>query len=192
MRTPSQMMVEVSLADGWSNAGARDFFLNAWPMYVHDISAFDSDFYRLDANGRWLPDIAGDWVASVTPAENLDANRPPSGEKQPYQRAHVILDGGRAVGFACIGLSPFRYMPTEADVILAEFFLIHGSRGVGIGQHVARALVGRYPGRWSLCAIHDNTRAIRFWRKTLPLLGVRELRERTIERDVAWDFVAPP
>jgi predicted acetyltransferase len=185
-------MVEVSLADGWSNAGARDFFLNAWPMYVHDISAFDSDFYCLDANGRWLPDIAGDWVASVTRADNLDANHAPSGEKQPYQRAHVILDRGRPVGFACVGLSPFRHMPAEADVILAEFFLIHGSRGVGIGQHVARALVARYPGRWSLSAIHDNTRAIRFWRKTLPLLGVSDLRERTIQREVSWDFVAPP
>lgn len=184
-------MSEVSLVDAWSVGAARDFFSNVWPMYVHDLSAFDSDFYHLDSSGRWQPDIAGDWVAPVTRAENLRSNPSTAESAHPYQRAHVIVSGERPVGFACVGIRPFRYMPPEADVHLAEFFLIHGHRGVGIGQRAVRALLERYRGRWSLVAIHDNFRAIRFWRKTLPLAGVHELRELPLERTVAWDFVVP-
>lgn len=181
----------IALVDAWSDGATREFFLNIWPMYLHEISAFDSDFYRLDASGRWLPDIARDWVARATPAENLREPSAALDAGQPYQRAHVIVSGEWPVGFACVGLRPFRYMPSDADVILAEFFLVHGSRGLGIGEKVVRVLTGRYPGRWSLCAIHDNTRAIRFWRKALPRCGVGELRERSVQRDLVWDFVSP-
>lgn len=180
---------DISLVDAWCSDAARDFFLRTWPMYLHDLSAFDSDFYRLDASGRWLPDIAGDWVSSTTPAQNLRVPRAPADAEQPFQRAHVIVDGERPVGFVCVGLKPFRYMAEEADVILAEFFLVHRSRGIGIAPLVVERLIARYRGRWCLRAIHDNARAIRFWRKTLPARGVVELRERTFEREVVWDFV---
>jgi predicted acetyltransferase len=180
---------DVSLVDAWCEDSARDFFLRAWPMYVHDLSAFDSDFYQLDASGRWLPDIAGDWVARTTRPEHLRVPRASSDPAQPFQRGHVINHRGQPVGFACVGLNPFRYMPEEADVILAEFFLVHRSRGIGVAQHAIQTLIARYPGHWALRAIHDNARAIRFWRKTLPALGLLELNERTVERDVVWDFV---
>jgi hypothetical protein len=80
-RTPPR----VALEDVWSNSLAREFFLNVWPMYVHDISAFDSDFYRLDPSGRWLPDIAGDWVAATTSAQNIHEGRARDAGEQPFQ-----------------------------------------------------------------------------------------------------------
>ena len=59
----------VSLEDAWRSPAAAAFFRNVWPMYVHEISDFDTDFYRLDALGRWQPDIVEDWIAAVTPRE---------------------------------------------------------------------------------------------------------------------------
>jgi predicted acetyltransferase len=185
----TRKLPEVSLEDAWSSPRAREFFLNVWPMYVHELSAFDSDFYSLSPSGRWLPEIAEDWVFERTPLGNLRGESSPKDGEQPYQRAHVIREDGRAVGFACIGLSPFRYMPPETDVILAEFFLVHRSRGRGVGASAFGVLNARYPGRWSLSAIHDNARAVQFWRKTLPLLGISNLRERVVERERVWDFI---
>src|SRR4051812_2487587 len=45
--------------------GADDttFVVNTWPMYVHEITGFDTDFYTLDDLGRWQPDIVGDWTS---------------------------------------------------------------------------------------------------------------------------------
>jgi predicted acetyltransferase len=184
--------LQVSLVDAWSLPAARDFVVNTWPMYIHDISAYGSGFYRLDASGRWLPDIVGDWVACSTPVQNLRAPLSSTDPAHPFQRAHVIMANDVSVGFACVGLQPFRHMPPEADVVLAEFFLIHASRGQGVGREAAKILVNRYPGRWHLSAIHDNLRAIRFWRKTLPLLGVQDLQEQAVDRDVNFEFVAVP
>src|SRR4051812_24118716 len=103
--------------------GAGDdasYLVNTWPMYVHEIAGFDTDFYTLDDVGRWQPDIVGDWIAPVTPAENLREPRPATDGGKPFQRSHVIVCEGKRVGFVCVGAKPFKYMPDDADFILAE------------------------------------------------------------------------
>ncbi|XXX77504.1 GNAT family N-acetyltransferase [Sorangium sp. So ce134] len=182
--------MNISIIDAWRTPEAREFFRNVWPMYVHEISGFDTSFYVLDEAGRWQPDIVDDWVSSVTPPGNLRAPRSEQDPMQPFQRAHVITSDARPIGFVCVGLRPFRYMPDDVDVSIAEFFLIHGSRGTGAGRHALEMLIHRHPGRWHLRAIHDNARAIRFWTKTLPLLGARDLGTRHESGDVTWRFVA--
>lgn len=181
---------EIVMVDAWQEPTARAFVHNVWPLYLHDISAFDSDFYKLDAEGRWLPDIVGDWTARVTPADNLRVSRRDVDPGQPFQRTHVIVVSGLPVGFVCLGLQPFKYMPDDADVELAEFFLVHASRGTGTGRIALEMLLRRYPGRWHLRAIHDNARAIGFWRKVLPLVAVSDLEERAVENDITWRFTA--
>ena len=49
----------------------------------------------------------------------------------------------------------------------------------------------RYPGRWHLRAIHDNARAIAFWRRVLRALPLRDLSETREGRDVVWRFAGP-
>ena len=34
----------VTLLDTWRSPEARGFFHNVWPMYVHEISGYDTDF----------------------------------------------------------------------------------------------------------------------------------------------------
>jgi predicted acetyltransferase len=179
---------DVAIVDAWGEPEARRFFENVWPMYVHELSGFGSVFYHLDSSGRWLPDIAGDWVSSVTPADNLDPAVEHGDLRQPFQRAHVIARAGFHVGFACIGLRPFKYMPEDADVTLAEFFLTRAVRGTGTGRRALELLLARYPGRWYLRALEHNARAIRFWRKTLPAVGTLALEEGLESGDVTWRF----
>ena len=181
----------VSLEDVWTSPQAAAFVRNVWPMYVHEISGFDTDFYRLDSEGRWQPDIVGDWLAPVTPAENLRESRSAADPLQPFQRAHAIRWGSARVGFACVGGPPFRYMPEGFDHSVAELFVVHSHRDGAVAREAVSQLLDRYPGRWHLRAIHDNARAIAFWRCVLPALGARDLAEEREARDVVWTFRSP-
>jgi len=179
---------EVRLIDAWREPAARAFFFNVWPMYVHELSGFDTDFYRLDEGGRWQPDIAADWVSTETPAANLRASRDAGDPAQPFQRTHVITRAGRPVGFACIGLQPFKFMADDVDQTFGELFLIHAARGDGTAARAVELVLRAHPGRWSMLVIHDNARALRFWRKTLPLAGARAIEERENSGDVVLRF----
>lgn len=178
----------IAIIDAWRVPEAREFFRNAWPMYVHELSGFDTDFYVLDEAGRWHPDIVEDWVSSVTPPRNLRVVRAEQDPGQPFQRAHIITRDARPVGFVCVGVQPFKYMPDDAEMNIAEFFLIHAARGTGTATRAFELVLRRYPGRWHLRAVHDNARAIRFWRKALSSVGVGDLEEKREDGDVVFRF----
>lgn len=180
-------MSEVQLIDAWRVPAARTFVRNVWPMYVHELSGFDSDFYWLDSAGRWQPDIVEDWLSDVTPEANLRAIHLPA-PAHPSQRTHVISNGDRPVGFVCIGVKPFKYMPEDVEFRLAELFLIHEARGRGVGARAVDLLFHRYSGSWQLEVIHDNLRAIAFWRRVLAASNVRTLAERQEGREVKFRF----
>ncbi len=169
---------------------ALTFFVNTWPMYVHEISGFDTDFYSLDDRGCWQPDLIGDWTAAVTPLANLREVRSDSDVGQPFQKSFVISSDGSPVGFVCVGAAPFKYMPEDADFILSEFFVQRRHRGTGVAEAAFQQLLAHYPGRWFLRVIHDNVRARRFWRRVLARAGVQQLREEIEGTDVTSRFTA--
>lgn len=183
------LLERITLVDAWRDAAARDFFRNVWPMYVHEISGFDTDFYALDDHGRWQPDIVEDWIAGATPPQNLREARAAQDPAQPFQRTFVIQSERRPVGFVAIGLPPFKYMRDDVDVSLAELFVIHAARGGGAAAAAIELLLPRHPGRWHLRVIHDNARAIGFWRNTLPKAGARSIEERNEEGDLTFSFL---
>ena len=164
------------------------FLCNVWPMYVHELTGFGADFYRLDPVGRWQPDIAEGWTTRITPAANLRDVRSHDHPEQPFQRGHVIRVGAERVGFVCVGVRPFRYMPDGVDYTIAELFVVHGYRAAGAAQQAVGAVLRRYPGLGHLRALRGNARAIAFWRRTLPALGVRELSEAEEPGELVWTF----
>ena len=180
----------VQLLEAWRPEAEplRVFFRNVWPLYVHEIAGFDTDFYRLDEHGRWQPDIVEDWIAAVTPPANLREDASSRYGGQPFQRTYVVACEGRVVGFVCLGLAPFRYMVEDADVCLAELFLTRAARGGGLGERALALLLPRHPGRWQLRVIHDNARALAFWSKALPRARVTQLKRSTQDKDVCWSF----
>lgn len=81
-------------------------------------------------------------------------------------------------------------MPADVDVLLAELFIANPFRGRGTAARAIERLLPTYPGRWHICAIRDNLRAIRFWRKTLPTLPIRNLSESAADSGVIFSFSA--
>jgi predicted acetyltransferase len=61
-------------------------------------------------------------------------------------------------------------------------------RGDGTAARAVELVLRAYSGRWSMLVIHDNARALRFWRKTLPLAGARVIDEREKFGDVVFRF----
>jgi predicted acetyltransferase len=180
--------MEVTLLDCWRVPEARTFFENVWPLYVHELTGFDTDFYRLGADGKWVPDLVEGWTAPLTPSANL-RHPPVDLAAGPFQRAHVIVANAQPVGFVCVTLPPCKYMPPEADVQVAELFIANPFRARGVAREAVQHLLRRYRGRWHLSAIHDNHRALGFWRKVLPTLPIANLREMAEEREVTFSFV---
>ena len=180
--------MRVALTPAYATADAATFFANTWPMYVHEIAGFDTHFYALDRLGRWHPDLVGDWTAAVTPPANLREPRSAADPGQPFRRSLVISHDGESAGLVCVGAAPFKYMPDDVDFILCELFLTHPHRGTGLAEAVVAMLLARFPGSWVLRAIHDNARAIRFWRRTLPRMPVHALDESRDGTDVVWRF----
>jgi predicted acetyltransferase len=185
-------MPQVQLIAASSTREAKEFFLNTWPMYVHELRGFGATFYTLDAVGRWQPHISPHWVAAVTPNVNLRTPVAANDPRQPFQRCHVIVCAGKPVGFACVGLAPFKYMPEDADHHLSEFFVTHAQRGQGVSARALELLLASYPpGRWCLRVLPGNARAQRFWANVLPALGAREIAQTVEPDDVTWRFVSP-
>ena len=56
-----------------------------FPLYLHDLSAF-TDYYTVDADGRWAPDHLPTWLAS------------------PEATALLVLADDRPAGFALVAL----------------------------------------------------------------------------------------
>ena len=79
-------------------------------------------------------------------------------------------------------------MPDGFDYTIAELFVVHRYRGAGAAQQAVATVLRRYPGRGHLRAIRGNARAIAFWRRTLPALGVRELSEAQDAGEMVWTF----
>jgi len=181
---------QVRLIDATSTLRTREFFANAWPMYVHELCGFGATFYQLDATGRWQPHVVPDWLACVTPNVNLRGTQSALDPRQPFQRAHVLEHAGMPIGFACVGVQPFKYMPADVDRCIAEFFLIHGQRGHGLAVSALVALLAAYPpGRWHLRVLSGNARAQRFWSRALVEVGVCEIEPRREDTDFTWRFV---
>ena len=185
---PRRLVVHVTLEDAWVSRDGGTFLRNVWPMYVHELSGFGADFYHLDAVGRWQPDLAEQWIARITPADNLRDVHSHDYAEQPFQRGHVIRVAAERVGFVCVGVRPFRYMPDGFDYTIAELFVVHRYRGAGAAQQAVGAVLRRYPGRGHLSALRGNARAIAFWRRTLPALGVRQLSEAQEPGELVWTF----
>lgn len=182
--------VTIQLIDATSTRDTRAFFLNTWPMYVHELSGLGASGYTLDEIGRWQPNVASNWLAPITPSVNLRIVKSAIAAQQPYQRAHLILRESRPIGFACVGLNPFKYMPEHCDRCIGEFFLIHGERAQGIGQQALTAILQHYPaGTWYLRALYGNARAVRFWSKALPAVGALAVEQGSDGEAVTFSFL---
>ena len=146
-------------------------FRGMYSLYLHDLSEF-TDFYKLNADGQWLPDYLPTW---------LDCNNP---EVKPF----LFWRGTTPIGFALVGAKPFPYMSAGIDYRMSEFFILRAYRRGGVGRAGAKQVFEMLPGRWEIVQLSENKSATTFWLRSLQELGARALIADTLEGDPRQRF----
>jgi len=94
----------------------------------------------------------------------------------------LIEGGGRLLGFALVTRgSPVSSDPAVFD--MAEFFVLRGERGTGVGQRAASLLWQRFPGPWTVRVSEANHEALAFWSSVVLSYGGGS----AVEVRRAWD-----
>jgi predicted acetyltransferase len=111
----------------------------------------------------------------------------------PLELLWIRIDG-RTAGFVFI--RPHSHLdgdPTVSDV--AQFFVLPGERGAGLGRAAAALVFARRPGRWEVRELAAHLAAQRFWRSAISEHTGGHYSERELERaGVRWvvqSFTAP-
>jgi len=76
------------------------------------------------------------------------------------RHAYLIRCDGRWAGFALVRSGD----PHD----MAEFFVMRKYRRSGVGREVARDVLRRFPGRWTVRQLFTNRTATDFWRAAIP------------------------
>ena len=143
----------VELRDARRSLLDREWLINVYPFYLHDLSAFDDSYYTLDDRGLWSPDHLPGWLQEDT--------------DHPF----ILLESGRRVGFALVNQAPSPHMHPGMDFRMSEFFVLRSYRGQGIGRRAVFTLFDRFRGKWEIFELPRNEPAIRFWRGAIGAYG---------------------
>ena len=143
----------VELRDARCSLLDREWLINVYPFYLHDLSAFDDSYYTLDDRGLWSPDHLPGWLQEDT--------------DHPF----ILLESGRRVGFALVNQAPSPHMQPGMDFRMSEFFVLRSYRGQGIGRRAVFTLFDRFRGKWEIFELPRNEPAIRFWRGAIGAYG---------------------
>ena len=141
--------MQVSLIDARTSAMDRAWLTNVYPLYLHDLSEFEEEYYRLNDHGLWEPDHLPSWL-----------------DEQDDWPLLIVADSQR-IGFALVNQAPSPYITPGRDYRMSEFFILRRYRRDGIGKRAAFAVFDRFPGQWELSELPRNTGAIAFWRRII-------------------------
>ena len=109
---PAAMRLEIR--DARRSAVDRTWLGNVYPLYLHELSAFDDTYYQLDERGVWQPDHLPSWLVD------------------DHDLPLLIVVDGRRVGFALVNRHRHRTVIAGCD-----------RRHVGVLRPAPRAQGGR-------------------------------------------------
>ena len=128
-------------------AGAEDLPVvrRLMQLYVHDLSEHTGWGCRADGTFGDFLELADYW-----------------GDPEGFP--FLIRADGELAGFAIV-----QRLEAPPDPLhdVAEFFVLRKYRGRGIGRTIALALFTRFPGRWQVRELLENTPAQAFWRRVI-------------------------
>jgi predicted acetyltransferase len=119
---------------------------NMLELYAHDFSEFFD--LKLGADGRF------------------GYERLPLYWKEPGRHPFFIKAGGRLAGFVFVRRGS-EVSGDEGVWDVAEFFVVRGLRGRGVGTEAAHEVWRKFPGRWEVRVIDRNRRAKEFWARAI-------------------------
>ena len=106
-------------------------------------------------------------------------------------RSHplLILDAGRAVGFALVARPLAGTTASDAaEYRMAEFYIRRTHRRRGVGNVAAGLIFSRFAGRWEIVEATANVNAVRFWRQTVLAYTRGRYDERVRDGEVHQRF----
>lgn len=158
-----------------------------WPLYVHDIAAFDG---RVPNRHGMLTDDEA-CADLVTQGEGVHGWWQDSSMLFPY----LIEVDGRAAGFNLIASNPFPTVRSHCDHLVHEFFVHHAWRGTNVAERAAQLGFEAHSGRWEVYTYPTHQRAIGFWRRVVKGASRGEFSEAPEELEwgqrVVWNFQSP-
>lgn len=98
--------------------------------------------------------------------------------------AFLMRVDSKLAGFALV-LGKSRLTGEHGVHDIAQFFVLRRYRRSGVGETAARWLFDRYPGRWEVRQMRDNTRAIAFWRRVIDRYTGGYFEEEVLD-DERW------
>lgn len=115
--------------------------------------------------------VDGDWDPAHYPF--LDAQWSELGRHPLF-----IHTSGENVGFAIV-----RDPRSTGSGLnqMSEFYVVPAYRGTGLAAGAARAVFGRFPGRWELQVHERNERAQRFWLKCIEEVSRKSPKVRNLD-----------
>jgi len=150
------MKIELKLSD------VQDAYMikNLWPLYQHDVSAFE---HGIAPNRHGLLGVDDSVTTLAGHADQQDTWWREPKALFPY----LILVDECPVGFNLIAAPPRLPEGVDVDFIVHEFFVLHACRGKGVAEAAALQAFDMHRGRWEIVTWPTNTRAIAFWRRLI-------------------------
>jgi predicted acetyltransferase len=124
---------------------------NLYQLYIHDFTDFVEQ--PLGNDGRFAYDpLPPYWT-------------------EPDRFPFIVWVDGKLAGFALVRKGS-DFSGRSAVWNMADFFVVRGLRGKGVGYSVAKILWQKFPGPWEVRVITTNVPAQQFWAKaTSRFLG---------------------
>ncbi len=135
-------------------------------MYVEVITATSEDtpiierllqLYEHDNSEFFGADVDPDGIYRVADTDSL---------WQPGRNVFLVKVDGQLAGFAFVSRHP-SYLGDGDSYLMDEFFIMRKYRRRGVGEHVARTLFDRFPGRWEVGEWPTNIGSHAFWRRVI-------------------------
>jgi predicted acetyltransferase len=135
---------------------------NLLELYAHDFSEFHD--LEIGADGRfgykWLPLY---W-------------------SEPGRHPFLVWVGGKLAGLAFVKRGS-EVSGNETAWDMAEFFVLRGYRGRGIGTHIAHEVWRRFPGQWEVRVMQSNVSAHHFWARAISIFTGEAIQPIRVEHD---------
>lgn len=115
---------------------------NLIQLYLYDMT--DEEPFPLERNGLFSYDML----------------------ERFWQHPYLLFYGEELAGFALV-VTGNPVTSNAKPYFLAEFFILRGYRGKGLGTDSFNKIVQYHPGLWEIGAMEKNTQAKAYWAKTL-------------------------
>lgn len=132
---------------------------NLWPLYQHDLSAFDGALPNRHG-------IFSDDDNLTTLAEHVSSLNPWWRDATSLFPYLIVVDGLPA-GFNLIAGRSRLPAGIQADFVVHEFFVLHPYRGTFAAERAAMEGFNRHRGEWEVVTYPTHLRAIAFWRRVI-------------------------